>query len=276
VRQGEQLGSYTVLEDLGAGGMGKVFLARDEVTGKKVALKVLQASYLADTSLVPRFLREAETYKRLQHPNIVRFIDSGMRDSTYFIALEHVPGESLAQVLKKAAGPLGIRQILFLCLDLLRALQHAHKHEVIHRDLKPENIIISPEGSAKLLDFGVAKSQDQLFHSTGGGLLGTFQYSSPEQSMGRQVDARADIFSFGILLWEMLTGQRAFAGGLLEVVRQQKAEALRSPSTLVPQVPPAFDAICRRLLRYAPEDRFQKISEVLEEFEDFREMARLY
>lgn len=272
MKRGEQFGSFTVLEDLGAGGMSEVFLARNEDSGEMVALKVLHASYATDVNSVPRFVREAETYRRLKHPNIVGYVGSGVRGSTYFIAMERVEGQSLDTLLGASAGPLSVRHALTIGLDLLRALDHAHGHGVIHRDLKPQNVMISSEGMVKLLDFGVARADDELLQTMGGDLLGSFQYSSPEQNRGEPVDPRSDLYSFGIIFWEMLTGQRVFPSGLLEVKRIQEAEDFRSPSSLAPEVPPMLDSVCRRLLRCRPEDRYQSAHEVLEELEDLQDM----
>ena len=274
MRKGDQLGSFTVLDDLGAGGMNEVYLARDVESGETVALKVLQASHVTDPNVVPRFVREAETYRKLRHPNIVRYVGSGVRDQVYFIAIEHVEGLSLASLLERS-GALGVKRAMQIGGDLLRALRHAHEHGIIHRDLKPANVMISRSGEVKLVDFGVARAEDALLETRSGDLLGSYQYSSPEQNEGRSVDVRSDLYAFGLILWETLTGKRCLDAPLLEVRRRQKAEEIRSPSSLTAEVPPALDMICRRLLRYRPDERFPTAREALEELQEFLELVDL-
>jgi len=275
MKKGDQLGRFTVLEDLGAGGMGEVFLARDEKSGRDVALKVLHANYVTDANLVPRFVREAETYRRLRHPNIVGYVASGVHESTYFIAMEHVDGSSLEKLLEKSQGPLGLKRSMLVVLDLLRALRHAHEHGVVHRDLKPQNVMVSREGAVKLLDFGLARAEDALLETRTGDMLGSFRYSAPEQNAGTATDHRSDLYAVGLILYEGITGSPALDGSFLDVRRRQKAEEFRSPSSLVKEVPPALDSICRRFLRHDPGGRFQSAQEALDELKEFQEDAGL-
>jgi eukaryotic-like serine/threonine-protein kinase len=220
---GTRLGPYEIVSPIGAGGMGEVFRARDTRLERTVAIKILPAQFSADPVRKQRFEREAKTISSLNHPNICTLHDIGSQDGVDYLVMECVEGETLAKRLEK--GPLPLDQVLKFGAQIAEALDKAHRSGIVHRDLKPGNIMLTLTG-AKLLDFGLAKPAvplASLATLTGtaakqspatqeGTIVGTFQYMSPEQVEGKELDGRSDIFSLGAVLYEMLTGQRAFDG----------------------------------------------------------------
>ena len=220
---GTRLGPYEILAPLGAGGMGEVYRARDTRLDRTVAVKILPSHLSSDATLRQRFEHEAKAISSLNHPHICALYDVGHQDGTHFLVMEYLEGETLAKLLEK--GQLPLAQVLKYGVEIADALDKAHHSGIVHRDLKPGNIMITKSG-AKLLDFGLAKAVVPL--ATGatltvaamrttpvthqGTIVGTFQYMSPEQIEGKETDGRSDIFSFGAVLYEMLTGQRAFQG----------------------------------------------------------------
>jgi tetratricopeptide (TPR) repeat protein len=266
------LGRYRLVRLLGAGGMGEVYLARDLTLERDVALKVLPAARAEDHDSRRRFLREAQAAARLDHPCICPVFEIGeMPDGRAFIAMSYVEGETLAVRLSR--GPLPVRDALALARDLADALSAAHAHDIVHRDLKPQNVMLTVSGRPKLLDFGVAKllpagraasEASTATTEAKGAVIGTPAYMSPEQVAGHDVDARSDLFALGALLFECLTGQRAFKGGTgAEVMGAIAHVDPLPPSTLTPGIPADVDELCARLLAKAPGDRFQTAEEVL-------------
>src|SRR5258708_6171286 len=221
---GDKLGHYEVLWLLGTGGMGEVYRARDTTLKRDVALKVLPAAFLRDPERMARFQREAEVLASLDHPHIGPIYGLVESEGARALVLALIEGPTLADHI--AAGPLPREEALAIAKQIIEALEYAHDRGVVHRDLKPANIKITPEGVVKVLDFGLAKVLEDeppksslsnsptltLGHTRAGVILGTAAYMSPEQAIGRPVDRRSDIFSFGVVLYEMLTGKRAFAG----------------------------------------------------------------
>src|SRR5215475_71879 len=219
---GSKLGPYEILGLLGAGGMGEVYRARDTRLERVVALKVLPAEFSKDPVRKQRFEREAKVISSLNHSNICVLHDIGCQDGVDYLVMEYVEGETLAERLQK--GPLPVEQVLKYGAQIATALDKAHRSGIVHRDLKPGNIMLTQAG-AKLLDFGLAKPAVPLAGSTTlatagitssftreGTIVGTFQYMSPEQLEGKEIDGRSDLFSLGAVLYEMVTGQRAFPG----------------------------------------------------------------
>ena len=218
---GTRFGPYEILAPLGAGGMGEVYRARDTRLDRTVAVKILSSHLSNDATLRQRFEREAKAISSLNHPHICALYDVGHPDGTDFLVMEYLEGETLAKLLEK--GPLQLVQVLKYGLEIASALDKAHRQNIVHRDLKPGNIMITKSG-AKLLDFGLAKAAVPLASAATltaaitrttpvtqqGTIVGTFQYMSPEQVEAKELDARSDIFSFGTVLYEMVTGQRAF------------------------------------------------------------------
>ena len=221
---GTQLGSYEILSPLGKGGMGEVWRARDSKLGREVAIKTLPEEFAQDEERLARFEREAKLLASLNHPNIATIHGLEEHNGTRFLVLELVEGDTLADRLKKGAIP--VEESLKLALQIAEALEGAHEKGVIHRDLKPGNIKITPDGKIKVLDFGLAKALSgdgadvnvsqsptlSLAATRQGVILGTAAYMSPEQASGEGTDQRADIWSFGVVLFEMLTGRQLFTG----------------------------------------------------------------
>src|ERR1700687_1960544 len=271
---GTRLGPYEIVSPLGAGGMGEVYRARDTRLDRTVAIKILPPHLSEDPILRQRFEREAKAISSLNHPHICVLHDVGNQDGIQFLVMECVEGETLAKRLEK--GPLPLEQVLKVGTQIADALDKAHRGGVVHRDLKPGNIMLTSSG-AKLLDFGLAKAAPPLAAGTTltaaatrttpvtqqGTIVGTFQYMSPEQVEGNEVDARSDIFSFGSVLYEMVTGRRAFLGkshlSVASAVLERDPEPI---STLQPLTPPALDRAVRRCLAKDPEERWQTARDI--------------
>jgi serine/threonine protein kinase len=257
-RTGQRLGPYRVLRLLGAGGMGRVYLADDTPRPAQVALKVLNDDVLGNGSARLRFLREAQTAAAVLHPSVATVFAIHAADDCVFIAMELVEGRTLRSFLEARRGPLELREALRIARDVAHALCHAHAAGVVHRDLKPENLMLDLKGQVKILDFGLAKhtgpaeaadvehASTLVFATADGVILGTPSYMAPEQIHGLATDARADIFSLGVVLYEMATGARPFRGASTMEVLIATARDEQSPaSENNPQVPPALDACSR-------------------------------
>ena len=226
VSPGTQVGAYEVLAPLGAGGMGEVYRARDTKLGREVAIKVLPDAFAKDPDRLSRFKLEARLLASLNHPNIAAIYGLEESGGTHYLVMEMVPGETLAERL--TAGPLAIEEALGICGQIAEALEHAHEKGVIHRDLKPANVKVAPDDMVKVLDFGLAKafaepsasdvvdSQSPTLMTASptlpGVILGTAAYMSPEQARGKAIDKRTDIWAFGCVLYELLTGKQVFDG----------------------------------------------------------------
>jgi len=255
---GARLGPYEILSPLGAGGMGEVYRARDTKLGRDVALKILPELFASDSDRLARFQREAQVLASLNHPNIAAIYGLEESDAIRAIVMELVEGPTLADQLARGAMPLD--EAMAIARQIAEALEAAHERGVIHRDLKPANIKVTSEGHVKVLDFGLAAivqdptrpdvnathSPTLTFRATRAGvILGTAAYMSPEQAAGKPVDKRADIWSFGVVLWEMLTGKRLFDG---ETVSHTLADVLRAPIDF-DQVPNSAPVAVRTLLQ---------------------------
>src|SRR3982074_2283668 len=203
-------GRYRVLSRLGSGGRADVFLAEDQQLGRKVALKLLHRRFAEDPDFVERFRREAQAAAGLQHPNVVSVYDRGSYEDTYYIAMEYLPGRSLKQLIRQEA-PLDPIRAIDITIQIRKAARFAHRRGVIHRDLKPHNVIIDDSNQAKVTDFGIARAGASDMTETGS-IMGTAQYLSPEQAQGHSVSATSDLYSIGVVLYEMLTGRVPFDG----------------------------------------------------------------
>ena len=267
------LGNYRLISKLGEGGMGMVYLARDTRLDRDVALKILSAEFRNDADRQRRFLKEAKAASALNHPNIVTVYDVGTDGKIDYLVLEYVAGKPLDRLIPR--NGLKLREALRYAIQIADALACAHRSGIIHRDLKPANVLITENGVAKIVDFGIAK-QVRAEQETGtltqrGLIFGTVPYMSPEQAEGKPVDARSDMFSFGSLLYEMVTGQRAFqrdtaASTLAAVLRDEPKPA----GALAEDVPPQLAELIERCHRKSPADRFQQMDSVKAALEGFQ------
>lgn len=283
---GSTLGRYRVLSKIGEGGMGAVYRAQDLMLDRPVALKTLKRFSFIDPERAKRFLQEARAASALNHPNIVTIHEAGEADGVHFIAMEYVDGETLDERIGK--GPMGVVEALRIAIQIAAALEAAHAAGIVHRDLKPGNVMIAEDGRVKLLDFGLAKLNEDVLTSSEadaaprteeGAILGTAAYMSPEQAEGRAIDSRSDVFSFGSALYEMTTGKRAFAGeskvSVLAAVVQKQPEPLTAAA---PDAPKELERLVQRCLRKAPQRRWQHMGDVrvaLEELLEDYEAGRL-
>jgi serine/threonine protein kinase len=270
-----QLGHYKIISALGAGGMGEVFLAQDVELERRVALKVLPDDFAENEDRVRRFVQEARAASALNHPNILTIYEIGERDGSHFIATEFIEGETLRQRLKSSS--LSLRETLDIALQIVAALNAAHAAKIVHRDIKPENIMLREDGLVKILDFGIAKLTEKKqiavdaeaatainVATSPGMIIGTANYMSPEQARGLVVDARSDIFSFGIVLYEMISGKKAFDGETamdahVAILHKEPAPISR----LVADVPQEIERIINKTLKKDCDERFQTAKDLL-------------
>jgi serine/threonine-protein kinase len=270
---GTRLGPYEILAPVGAGGMGEVYRARDERLGREVAVKVLPASFSRDPDRLRRFEQEARAASALNHPNILTIHDVGEREGAPYVVSELLEGQTLRERL--GVGALSVRKVVDYAVQIARGLGAAHEKGIVHRDLKPENILVTSDGRVKILDFGLAKLAEGEAEKAGTGaltaardtepgvVLGTVGYMSPEQVRGQAADPRSDIFAFGAVLYEMLTGERAFRGAspaetMSAILREEPPDVGRSN----PEVTPALDRIVRRCLEKSPAERFHSVRDL--------------
>src|SRR5580658_3949643 len=289
---GTKLGPYEIQSPLGAGGMGEVYFARDTRLGRDVAIKVLPAHLASNPELKQRMEREARTISSLNHPHICTLHDIGSQDGVDFLVMEHLEGETLADRLQRGALPLD--EALKIAIQIADALAKAHSRGIVHRDLKPANIMLVKNGP-KLMDFGLAKPAPGLSSASGsnplapstptmtvadlsasaspltqkGTVVGTFQYMAPEVLQGRDADARSDIFSFGCLLYEMVTGRRAFEGksqfSVLGAILDKEPNRI---SAVLPGSPPRLDETIWRCLAKNPDQRYACMHDVRIQLEE--------
>jgi beta-lactam-binding protein with PASTA domain/predicted Ser/Thr protein kinase len=262
-------GRYRVLKRIGSGGMAEVYCAEDQQLGRRVALKLLHRRFADDEQFVERFRREASSAAGLSHPNIVGIFDRGEWDGTYYIAMEVVEGRTLKDIVRErgAAPPEAAADIT---LQILRAARFAHKRGIVHRDIKPHNVLIDNEGRVRVTDFGIARAGVSDMTETGS-VMGTAQYLSPEQAQGKPVDARSDLYSTGIVLYELLTGRVPFdAESPVSVALMQVSEPPVPPMEVNPEVPPALDAVTLRAMEKDPGRRYQDADEFIAALESAR------
>src|SRR5436190_165555 len=279
---GRTIGHYKISESIGTGGMGEVYLATDIVAGRKAALKLLPSRFTGDAERLKRFEREARAVVGLNHPNVVTVYEIGEDNSIHYIASELIEGETLRDRLTR--GPMQLNEALEVAIQVTSALAAAHQAGIVHRDIKPENIMLRPDGYAKVLDFGIAKLAEQelstsmpkdeaffLVQTNLGSVLGTVRYMSPEQACGAPVDKRTDIWSLGVVLYEMVTGHAPFIGDTPREIMASILEKEPPPLTsYVAHAPAEPQQIISRTLRKDCEERYQSAHELLEALKDLR------
>ncbi len=252
---GERLGKWIISQEIGRGGMGRVFLAQEEMGDGKVAIKVLAPELAQESGFLHRFQREIDTLRLLDHPGIVRFFESGYEGGHYYYAMEYIEGQSLDELLH-AQGRLPWDQVLEIALKICPALRHAHDHGIIHRDIKPPNILVTHDGQVKLTDFGIAKvfASGQL--TATGGVVGTAEFLSPEQAAGKPVSKRSDLYSLGVVLYLLITARHPFEGtSFVDLLHKHRYAQFDRPIKLVPELPYEIDELICQLLDKDPAKR---------------------
>ena len=273
---GKTVAHYRIIEKLGAGGMGVVWKAQDTHLDRLVALKVLPSEWVADAKRLRHFVREAKTASALNHPHIVQIYDIADHDGLPYIAMEYVPGRTLQE--RIGCNGLRLNEVLKYAVQIADAMARAHAAGIVHRDLKPSNVMVTDDGQAKVLDFGLAKFAGQPGSNKvdltqtltdaepsadEGVVVGTIAYLSPEQSQGKTVDSRSDIFSFGVVLYEMVTGLKVFRrnsmAATLSAILHEEPKPLHE---IAPDVPPELEKIVARCLRKDPELRLRSMADL--------------
>ena len=248
-------GRYELHRTIGRGGMAEVHLARDQLLDRPVAIKILFPEFATDPSFVARFRREAQSAANLNHPNIVGVYDWGKEAGTYYIVMEYVDGRSLSEILR-SEGPLHPRRAADIAADVAGALGFAHRNGVVHRDIKPGNVLITTTGQVKVADFGIARAirdgaEEHLTQT--GSVMGTATYFSPEQAQGKPVDPRSDLYSLGIVLYEMVSGRPPFQGDSPVAIAYKHVQESPPPlRSLNAEIPTTYEAITRKALAKNP------------------------
>lgn len=266
--RGLLLGPYKIMEPIGKGGMGQIYLAEHTSLQRQVAIKVLPVEKARKPELLQRFYREARAAAALDHPNIVKLFDVSQGAGTHFLVMEYVPGKNLQQLVS-AHGALPYQKVVPYLVQTASGLQHAHERGFVHRDIKPDNIVLSREGVIKILDMGLARSLDQAQDDVTkmlnpNAIYGSVDYVSPEQSIGGKVDARSDFYSLGATAFALLTGRAPFQGTSAQVLVSHQMEAAPDLSRIHAAVPPELSAIVSKLMAKQPEDRYQSAAELID------------
>jgi serine/threonine-protein kinase len=256
---------YELREQLGAGGMAEVYLGRDRVLGRTIAIKTLLSQYGGDPHFIERFRLEAQHAAALNHPNVVSVYDTGSDNGTHYIVMEYVEGKTLRDIIREE-GPLLPERVAEIGADVCAGVSVAQSHGIVHRDIKPANIMVTPSGTVKVADFGIARAVSGDTVTQTAMVLGTAQYFSPEQAQSAPVDARSDIYSLGVVLYEMLTRQVPFTGSSpVAIAYKHVKEAPILPSRLNPDVPPALESIVMKAMAKNPDNRYQTAQEMRED-----------
>ena len=256
---------YRLVEQIGMGGMAIVYRAIDMRTGHNVAVKVLRPEFNQDAEFVGRFQREAEAASKMTHHNIVNLLDVGMDGENRYLVMEYVQGKTLKELIQEK-GRLNPQVAAQVTIRILSALQHAHQNGIIHRDIKPQNILVNADGHVKVADFGIARMADSSTLTRGDSVMGSVHYFSPEQASGQAADARSDIYSCGVVLYEMLTGRVPFDGDSPVAVAMQHLHAKPAPiESIAPDVPQAISHVCMMAMEKNPKYRYQSAMEMAAE-----------
>jgi eukaryotic-like serine/threonine-protein kinase len=254
-------GRYRLERKLGSGGMADVWLAEDQELGRKVAIKMLHERYANDTQFVERFRREATHAAGLSHPNVVSIYDRGEAEGSYFIVMEYVEGRTLKELIV-TRGPCPVPVAISYVRQVLAALRYAHRNGIVHRDIKPHNVLVDHEGRVKVADFGIARAGSSQM-TEAGSIIGTAQYLSPEQARGAPVDESSDLYSTGIVLYELLTGKVPFTGETpVEIAMKHLSQVPEAPSTIRHEIPRDLDLVVLRALAKEPADRYRSAKEM--------------
>jgi len=258
---------YFVIEKLGQGGMGKVYRVLDKKLEEEIALKVLKPEIAVDKKTIERFRNELKLARRISHPHICRMYDLNEEHGTQFITMEYVPGEDLKSTIRRL-GVLNVAKVIEIAKQICEGLGEAHRHDIVHRDLKTQNIMIDPKGKARIMDFGISRCLQAEGITADGIIVGTPEYISPEQLDGSKVDERSDLYSLGIILFEMATGQLPFKGDTtLSVAIKHKTAMPPDPRELNAQIPKSLSALILKCLEKRKDKRFKNAAEILEELE---------
>jgi len=258
-------GRYQIIEELGKGGMGRVYKAFDKEIKGKVALKLIRPDVAADEKTIERFRNELKVARDIAHKNVCRMYDINKEEGTYYITMEYVSGEDLKSFVRRA-GPLSAGKTIFIAMQVCDGLAEAHRLGVVHRDLKPSNIMIDKDGNARIMDFGIARSLTGKGITGAGVMIGTPEYMSPEQAEAKEVDNRADIYSLGVILYEMVTGCIPFEGETpLSIAMKHKGEIPKNPREINAQIPEELSQLILKCLEKDKSRRFQNAEELLSE-----------
>ncbi len=284
LEKGEIFGHYEIIRQIGTGGMSEVYLATDKMLDRLVAIKILKEKFEKDETNLQRFIREVKTASALNHPNILVIHEIGTTEDAYFIVSEYIEGVTLRQ--RFATPPLELPEVLEIAIQVANALTAAHTAHIVHRDIKPENIVIRPDGIVKILDFGLAKfvereifdkeeSSDAQTDTARCVIVGTVKYMSPEQVKGEEIDERTDIFSFGVVIYEILTGKTPFAGDSMSETLANLINAEPLPlAYLIPNVPSELERVVSKMLRKDKDERYQTIKSLLADLKELNDSLK--
>ena len=280
----DSFGQYQIVSQIGSGGMGEVYLADDTKLGRKVAIKFLNEKYSKEEDLLNRFIQEAKAASALNHPNLITVYEVGEHEGSHYIATEYIEGKTLRERMKQR---LTFDDALSISVQTAEALSAAHQAGIVHRDIKPENIMVRPDGYIKVLDFGLAKLTElsdtggedetkKLVKTNPGVVMGTVSYMSPEQARGKPTDARSDVFSFGVVMYEMLTGKIPFNGETMTDTLSSIISTEPTPITsLAPHLPRELQRIVQKTLKKKRDQRYQSTRDLLVDLKELRDELRV-
>jgi len=262
---------YQIIEELGKGGMGKVYKVLDKDIKEKVALKLLSPEIASDEKTIERFSNELKFARKISHRNVCRMYDLGKEEETHYITMEYVPGEDLKRLVRKV-GQLSAGKAIFIAKQMCEGLAEAHRLGVVHRDLKPQNIMVDEEGNARIMDFGIARSLKAKGVTGSGVMIGTPEYMSPEQAEVKEVDQRSDIYSLGVILYEMVTGQVPFEGETpLSIAMKHKSQAPLDPKEINAQISEDLSSVIMKCMKKDRDKRYQNVEDILSELINIEE-----